>query len=222
MSLALKDDELKEELFRTLSSGQISHSYREARILLFNQIDLEFSEGQYYLIDVYCLKKYSRGVNRPDQEIPDHNTINTEHTWPQSKFSSQFSKNTQKTDLHHLFPTFSRINSQRGNLPFADVSDDSDLFCEESRLGQPLTLGVGRYFEPPSEHKGNVARAMFYFSIRYKSAIDPVQEYYLREWHLEDSVDEEEKLRNEKIFTHQKNRNPFVDFPHLVKEIGDF
>ena len=222
LSSSLENEELKEELFLTLSATQKSYSYREARVLLFNQIDLEFSSKEYYLEDVYCLKKYSRGVSRPDQELPDHNIINTEHTWPQSKFSSQFSKNTQKTDLHHLFPTFSRINSERGNLPFADVSDDRELFCEESRLGQPIAVGVGSYFEPPIEHKGNVARAMFYFSVRYRLPIDSVQEYYLRKWHQEDQVDEEEKKRNDRIFTHQKNRNPFIDFPHLVEKIGDF
>lgn len=219
---AFEDNELKDELFRAISSEHVSFSYREARVILFNQIDLEFSGQEYFLEDVYCLKKLSRGVSRPDQELPDHNVLNTEHTWPQSKFSSHFSKNTQKTDLHHLFPTLSRINSQRGNLPFADVSDDNELFCDESRLGQPLEVGVGSYFEPPLEHKGNVARAMFYFSIRYRISIDPVQEYYLKKWHMEDQVDDEEKKRNDRIFSHQKNRNPFIDFPHLVNEIGDF
>jgi deoxyribonuclease-1 len=220
--LNLSQNELKEELFRTISINHRSFSYREARIKLFNFIHLERDQSGYFIEGVYCLKKLYIGGNHPGRHIPDHTILNTEHTWPQSKFSGRFRRLVQKTDLHHLYPTFSKINSQRGNLPFADVISGRELFCNQSQSGQPADNGSGIYFEPPEEHKGNVARAIFYFSIRYQITIDPIQEYYLKIWHYLDPADREEEKRNDKVFSFQRNRNPFIDLPGLVSEIDDF
>jgi hypothetical protein len=38
-------------------------------------------------------------------------------------------------------------------------------------------------------------------------------------WHEVDPVDSAEQLRNERVFTYQHNRNPFVDHPEWVREI---
>lgn len=221
-SIAQAED-LKEKLFRETSSRQVSLSYTSARIKLYNHLYLQRDINGYYIEGVYCQRKhYPFQGNHPNDRIPNHTVFNTEHTWPQSKFSKQFRKATQKSDLHHLFPTYSRINSERGNLPFAEVNKRRDLFCEESQSGSATRGDRGNYFEPPHEHKGNVARAMFYFSIRYKISIDPIQEHYLRLWHKEDPVDTNEKIRHEKIYKIQRNRNPFIDNPGLVSRIRDF
>ena len=39
---------------------------------------------------------------------------------------------------------------------------------------------ASEHFEPPAEHKGNVARAIFYFSVRYKMKVTPTQEAFLK------------------------------------------
>lgn len=220
--LNLSEEELKEELFLATSANHKSFSYREARIKLFNYIHLERDFSGYFIEGVYCSRKFYIGAKHPGRRIPDHTIFNTEHTWPQSKFSRRFRRMVQKTDLHHLYPTFSKINSQRGNLPFADVVSRRELFCNQSESGRAVDNGSGNYFEPPQVHKGNVARAIFYFSIRYQIAIDPIQEYYLKMWHYLDPVDREEERRNDKVFSFQQNRNPFIDIPELVSQISDF
>ena len=75
---------------------------------------------------------------------------------------------------------------------------------------------------PPIEHRGNVARALFYFSVRYGMSISAVEESSLRSWHMEDPVDEAELERHEQIFSIQRVRNPFIDFPELVEDIDNF
>lgn len=222
-AFSLSSDGLKEELHRQTSAGHRSYSYKEVRRIMFNELHLEKDSKGYFVSGVYCLDKvYPFGGEFPNNRIPDASVINTEHTWPQSKFSSRFPKGTQKTDLHHLYPTQSRINSERGNFPFAEVTRERSLMCDESESGSPATGEGGTYFEPPASHKGNVARSMFYFSVRYQMEIDPVQEHFLRQWHKEDPVDQAERKRHEGIVKVQRNRNPFIDNPELVDQISDF
>ena len=79
-----------------------------------------------------------------------------------------------------------------------------------------------KFFDPPNEVKGDIARAMFYFSIRYKIQIHEPQETFLRLWHYEDPVSEWEIERNNRVFYLQFNRNPFIDYPDLVEKILNF
>lgn len=216
--------DLKAELQYGAANQQISLSYSEARVKLFNVIDLKTDADGAYFIDVYCAQKFYH--YKPGEaigtKIPDPKYMNTEHTWPQSKFSKAFPENTQKTDLHHLYPAGSKINSERGNYPFAEVNASGPVSCQNSERGKPVSQGTGTYFEPPANHKGNVARSMFYFSTRYKMPIDPVQEYFLRQWHILDPVDANEKARHEIIAKIQNNRNPYIDDPGLVNQVLDF
>lgn len=112
-------------------------------------------------------------------KIPDANILNTEHTWPQSKFSKGLDEAFEKSDLHHLFPTSNKLNSLRGNYPFGEVDESINLFYStrlgdfESfcKRGKPLAFigfeelldSPAIVFQPPSEHQGNIARALFYF-----------------------------------------------------------
>jgi endonuclease I len=122
-------------------------------------------------------------------------------------------------------------NSTRGNYPFGsdpEVIGEHRQYTEISSLnncGASRMLEIfkaGQFFEPPASHRGNVARSLFYFSIRYKMNIDPIQEKFLRLWDAEDPVDAEEIERNNQVFEIQKNRNPFIDFAELADKIADF
>ena len=146
--------------------------------------------------------------------------MNVEHSWPQSHFTSQFPKGFQKADLHILFPTDSKINSIRGNYPYGDTVSTLEAPCQEAVLG--LNSSGERVFEPDDVIKGDMARAIFYFSVRYKSKVDKNQEMSLRQWHELDPPDAREIELNEQIFEIQKNRNPFIDNPEYVDQIDDF
>lgn len=200
--------------------GQISLGYTRARKVLFGRIHLQKENGSYFLKDVYCERKFKSAQLGPNR-IPDHTKINCEHTWPQSKFSGLFPKGIQKSDLHHLYPTDSRANSTRGNYPFAEVKGKPvNSNCTASSIG--TNFKNSRSFEPPKNHRGNVARALFYFSIRYKIPISQNEEIFLRRWHLEDPVDASEVRRNDIIWEVQGNRNPFIDYPEMLDLIANF
>jgi len=200
-------------------------SYKHARKVLFGRIHLRQIKGEFGVQDVYCdrLRLASEFKSRPPapMQIPNAQVVNAEHTWPQSRFSKRHERSTQKADLHGLYPVFSRVNSSRGNSPFGDIRRAETQICPASGKGTSTESGRS-VFEPPNNHKGNVARALFYFSVRYQMPIDQEQESFLRLWHVLDPVDEPERERNAIVFETQFNRNPFVDIEDLPSRIDDF
>lgn len=198
----LFEEDLKAELKRVISKSTVSLGYTRARDAMYATID-NVGGG---MTCVYT----GRQANFTSRSGANSNNFNCEHTYPQSKFSS---REPEKSDIHHLFPTYSNANSQRGNLPFGEVSSAS---YEDG--GSKKGNGV---FEVRDDHKGNTARAMMYFGIRYGNYDNFLtsQESALRNWHKGDLPDSEEEARNEAIFGSQKNRNPFVDHPQFVDRI---
>lgn len=196
----------------------LSHTavgYGPARKYLYTQLHVQKDSRGSFLKEVYC----NREVSVPISETQ----INCEHTWPQSKFTRAFNNELQKSDLHHLFPTDSRANSTRGNFDFAEVVSNENLKnCDASKSGASVVSGGHTFFEPPAEHKGNVARALFYFSVRYKMAITNDQQAFLKKWNEQDPVDDAEMQRNNEIEKLQGDRNPFIDFPELANDISKF
>jgi deoxyribonuclease-1 len=198
-----------------------SVGYDNARIIMFGERDLEQSGNQKYVTDVYCGKKFAF---RDAQEASNmHTEVNIEHTWPQSKFSSKFERGMQKSDMHHLFLTDSKANSQRGNHEFGVAGNShNELSVENCDISKLVHAEGGYVFEPPRSHRGNVARALFYFSVRYNMPISKAQEKALREWNAADPIDALELEKHDVVSKHQNIRNPFVDFPQLVNQITDF
>lgn len=216
---------LKTSLISIVSHNHHALGYDRARVEMFGKIDLKKDSRGPYLKDVYCHQEFS-GKSVGPNKIPDNTIVNCEHTWPQSKFSPKADERTQKSDLHHLYVTGARVNSARGNNPFGEVHGKAPTTgCEISSIGKVNDKNSNAsilVFEPPAEHRGNVARSIFYFSVRYNINIDPMQEETLRRWNKDDPVDEEEMHRNDLIEQAQGNRNVFVDFPETVDQIKDF
>jgi len=154
------------------------------------------------------------------------NGINAEHTYPQSKGADEENGNPH-SDMHHLYPTRTGVNTARGNLPFADINDSQTTSwyyktqiennIPNSNINAYSERGNG-FFEPREDHKGNVARAIFYFYTMYEAdalEADPfffeAQRETLCEWHYADPVDDLELERTYLIAGYQDDLpNPFV------------
>lgn len=221
-------DEISEQVCDAANKSCYYHApvgYKTARKVVMG--NLHYDETTQSVEDVYCQRDLDKGDFPTGPfpgpgSIPNDRVINVEHTWPQSRFNSKMSTNAQKSDLHHLFPTDSEMNRIRGNMRFGEVDAPAKkLRCPESKMGS-VNGQSGDFFEPPNKHKGNVARALFYFSVRYQLPISSVEEAFLRKWHLQDPVDAEEVARNDQVYKIQGNRNPFIDFPELVDSISKF
>jgi deoxyribonuclease-1 len=215
----LSDQTLVEALQKAIEKNHRSPGYDGARQHIFGELYVEESgNGHYVVHDVYCQKDYSGSGIGPGIRPKNATQVNTEHTWPQSKFNDAEDRGFQKADLFHLFPSDSEMNSNRGNYHFGEVvQEEADLKCSESKLGSAANGET--VFEPPQVHKGNVARAIFYFAVRYKMKVDDQEEKALRKWDKEDPIDEAEATRAEEIHKIQGNRNPFIDMPGLVDQI---
>ena len=204
---SLESAEFKEKLHQLVKNHHYL-GYDSARREMFGDVD---NDNGY----VDCV--YTGKVVKTNG-IPNSNIMNCEHTWPQSKFGGGEST-SKKSDLYHLYPTDSKANSRRSSYNFGNVVN-----VKWSDGGSKLGTDKNRktVFEPKDDHKGNVARSLFYFSVRYKIAIPDFEEEVLREWHELDPVDEEELMRNCQIEDLQRNRNPFIDNPHFVDMIENF
>lgn len=199
-------DKIKNDLRLELIKTHRPITYQQANEILFTKLD----NNKGIICSVYnnqnCLNTTT---------IPSPKIMNIEHTWPQSEGAN----GDAKSDLHHIFISDSPTNSIRSSLPFCDVIMPKWTNGESKR-------GLGKFgehcFEPPKNHKGNIARAMFYFAIRYQKEINQEQEFYFRLWNHLDPVDENEAYRNLEVIKFQGNANPFIIHPELIDSISDF
>ncbi|MBI1305532.1 MAG: T9SS type A sorting domain-containing protein [Bacteroidetes bacterium] len=198
----LYDEDLKSALKSLLAKNYKSLGYNTARDYMYGNIDNH--DGV-----VTCVYTGRTAVFN-DRNGANSNSFNCEHTWPQSLFNSN---EPEKSDLNHIFPTDNTANSYRSNYPFGVVNSPT-WTNGGSKYGSSL-------FEPRDAHKGNVARALFYFSIRYQnySSFLTNQETILRSWASSFPPTSSDSLRNEQVFYYQKNRNPFVDHPEFLERI---
>ena len=157
---------------------------------------------------------------------------NREHSWPQSWFNSVTGP---VSDMFHIYPTDGKVNGERSNYPYGNVSIASWTSLNGGKLGACSNLGYTNIvFEPIDEYKGDLARGYFYMSTRYysedaswsssdatnKATILPWQVNVLLQWHYLDPVSAKEIARNDSIYyLYQHNRNPYIDNPQWVDSI---
>lgn len=217
----LDDEALRQALVDNYKTSTVL-TYSEARDTFMKNIDAVDN----VLECVYTGYKITLSPNEdPTTEAFDKG-INTEHTYPRSKGANE---NTNAfSDMHHLFPTRIQVNSDRGSLPLSEVADNQTdkWYFEDNTITSIPSQGIDNYsellqnvsFEPREQHKGDVARAYFYFYTMYQSQADQAapnffesQRETMCQWHFDDPVDEKEWNRNIKISEYQDGKkNPFI------------
>ncbi|RKZ39050.1 MAG: hypothetical protein DRQ41_11140 [Gammaproteobacteria bacterium] len=174
---------------------------------------------------------YSRRSLPKSQHGGGMDEWNREHTWPKSHGFPQEGRSAY-TDVHHLRPSLTTVNNARNVLDF-------DNGGYKTLPEAPLVKYDNDSWEVPNQVKGDVARGIFYMAVRYEGDVpdepdleitDDVNESLpgiakigklsaLFEWHIQDPPDEQERVRNNKVFKWQGNRNPFIDHPEWVRDI---
>ncbi len=201
--------------------------YNTARDKMYSQIDNDNGTvtGVYTGFTVYV------DPNSPTPRADayqDGQGINAEHTWPKSMGAEN---EPAESDLHHIYPTWVLVNSDRGNLPFGIIAsqDADDWYIFDQITHSVPASDIDDYsrrdrnvsFEPRLEHRGNVARAMFYFYTIYRDRANTnffeIQKNDLYVWNQEDPVDSAEVARSHAIAAYQGNDNPFILDTTLVR-----
>ena len=159
-----------------------------------------------------------------------NNGLNCEHVWPQSLGSGQ---EPQKSDMHHMRPCKSNVNTVRGNKPFGESNDsqtDAWYWLSYQNSNIPSS-NISEYsesnsfnFEPREDRKGDIARSIFYFYTMYENVANSnffeSQKNDLFNWNFTDAPDTYEINRTWLIAPYQQNKpNPFVVDPTLVDRI---
>lgn len=212
------------EALHSLISNVDQTSYGDARYMLQYTDEDPSNPG-------YIYSAWTGDDMNPEWD--DGGTWNREHTWPYS-FLGESSRpvNTDKniaTDLHNLRAADSASNGFHSNRYYGN-EDNSDTFYPNIAKG---TLAGNHKYE--GDFRGDTARIAFYMYVRYYPTLSLLNSTVppsgtgtalgdlsvLLQWNTEDSVDEFEVQRNNRIFEYQGNRNPFVDYPDLADQIWE-
>lgn len=214
INLSKRGYELKKDLRELITSTHKKNTtYDDLRTkLALTDVDPNNSNN---FIDFYshisCKSTWDKG-----------NSWNREHVWPQSR--GWFTTSGAGSDIHHIRPVISNINSTRGNAMFTEINSRDNYQKKYNGVLYGYMVGQN-YFEPIDEVKGDVARILLYLFVRYKESdnyqisviISSVD--MLLKWNELDPVDDLEIKRNEVAYSIQGNRNPFIDYPDFANMI---
>lgn len=200
--------------------GGNPNRYTTARHFMFTQVERRPGPGGQSGVE--CVYTGRFVATDPDEE-PPHNDFNAEHVWPRSRMDGDRDSvlfSHHESDVHNLWPSDAQANSARGSFRFGTPVRDRVLDHSPSVLGTDASGDT--VFEVRAARRGDVARTVLYFSVRWGLDLPASEEATVRAWHAEDPPDDLERGRNDAVEAIQGNRNPFVDCPELVERVDDF
>ena len=247
---------LKSELKTITTNGHKSRTYDQlydgdgisgSNGYIDTHSDIAVASGNNYENDGTILDMYSEnpsgsdsynfthGNNQCGNQSSEGDCYNREHLIPQSSFNSAL---PMQSDIHTVIPTDGRVNNFRGSLVFGTVNSPNWTSLNGSKRGTSAMSGYsGTVFEPIDEFKGDIARALLYFAVRYEDTVNGYTSFemfdgsndavfftwaieVLLDWHYNiDPVDQRERDRNNAAYNFQNNANPFVDHPEYASMI---
>ena len=235
---------LKTELYNIIK-GHTDRTYAGLYTTYLTSDKDFYYENNGTLLDMYTENptgsecEFTYGINQDDGTLgtSECQRYNREHLIPQSVFSSN---TPMYSDAHFVVPSDKYVNGQRGDLPFGKVNVANQTYTNGTKRGSNLNSGYsagysGTVFEPIDEFKGDIARMLLYFAVRYETQVaawsfpmfnGTSNQVFtsnainvLLTWHNNDPVSNREIARNNAIYTRQNNRNPFIDHPEYVNQI---
>jgi len=218
IGIGLYDDDLINYLKNNYKTNSVL-SYDSARDVLYGEIEAPQNNGQVYGVYTNYSVTLPSGVD-PSSHLYN-NGIDCEHLWPQSMYEGS---SPMKSDMHHLRPCKSNVNSSRGNKPYNEIQDNltNTWYWLNTQSNNIPTSNIDEYsesgsnkFEPREDIKGDIARSMFYFYTMYTNEADDnffnLQKEILYQWHNNDPVTNNEINRTWAIASYQNNiPNPFI------------
>jgi endonuclease I len=244
---------LKTQLSTIINNNYIDRGYGGLyTTYLTSDVD-SFYENDGTMLDIYTENptalecEFTYGTNQDDGTLgtAECERYNREHTIPQSYFGN--GQQPMYSDAHFVVPTDKYVNAQRGDFPYGKVNVPNNTYSNGGKRGSNLNSGYsagfsGTVFEPIDEFKGDVARMLLYFSVKYESQL---VDFYtasnslskvmfdgtsnnafsttflniLLTWHIADPVSTREISRNNAVYARQSNRNPFIDHPEYACQI---
>jgi len=234
---------LKSKVHEIISKKIFSYNYSQIGPLYVNTDLDKYYENDNTVLDIYTEKPTAAESFNYDlsQNIGSASAEgqgwNKEHGMPQSTFYGMY---PMYSDMHYLIPADAYINQRRSNYPYARNNGENLTFSNGSKYGKSTTPGyTNNVFEPIDEFKGDVARYLLYFSVRYEGNLNlynhqlstmpldgseekAFEDWYitmLKDWNALDPVSQKERDRNNAVYAIQKMRNPFIDHPEWVNMI---
>lgn len=218
----LQGQELIQYLINNYKTSNVL-SYNGARDAMYGYIDNENGSVQ-------CIYTEFTVDNVPSDNPRAYlyeNGIDCEHLYPQSMYEGT---SPMKSDIHHLRPCKSNVNSSRGNKPYNESNDNQTQtwYWLEYQQSNPPNQNRDKYsesasgvFEPREEVKGDIARAIFYFYTMYSNVADDnffeEQKDILYDWHQDDPINQLEVNRTWDIADYQDYPNPFIVDETLIQ-----
>tara|TARA_B100000945_G_scaffold5735_1_gene4850 strand:- start:332 stop:1255 length:924 start_codon:yes stop_codon:yes gene_type:complete len=230
-SICLSQDIIGEGLYGDDLIDHLIDNYKTSSVLSYNGA----RDVMYGYIDnnngsVECIYTEFSVDNVPTNNprpIVYEGGIDCEHLFPQSMYEGT---QPMKSDIHHLRPCKSNVNSSRGNKPYNESNDNQTQtwYWLDYQQNNPPSQNRDKYsesassvFEPREEVKGDIARAIFYFYTMYSNVADDnffeSQKDILYDWHQNDPINQSEINRTWDIADYQDYPNPFILDETLVQ-----
>ncbi len=211
--------ELKSAL-NDIISGHVDFSYSQARYIM-NYTDADVNNPNNVILF----------YTQRSQDATTYGTggdyINREHVWAKSHGNFAGIR-PMDGDVHNLRPEDGSVNEDKSNKDFGKVQPNGFQHSEATECWYNEN-----YWEPGPSTKGQVARIVFYMATRYEGeegemdleALNGITNgslpthgdmSALLEWNRQYPPSDFERRRNERIFSIQRNRNPFVDNPEFA------